>query len=348
MKNNKEKKILSCLVDYYIKTGLPIGSSNLIKMYDLKWGPSTVRSVLYNLMEKGYLIQEHVSSGRVPNEKGIKAYIDMLFPRGNENSIDSNEDNDFIQTMYFDFDGTLDQVVNNVSCHLSDITHTVCLATLPSKSNMKIQSFKIVELREMEYLVFIVFKGGVTEKVYIKMDQEIPSNRLNQISEYLNKLTFGLTLNELKSKILSKVSIPFNEYSSFIETLIRLSMEILEKENDIDVMINGNVTHVEHDNVDNLEISKNLLHIYEEKDHLIEFMNKVFEDNNTKVFIGSYNGMPRGLSLIAAPYGKGNNQGSLGVFGPIRMNYSEIIPMVNYTADYLTTLIEGGQRHVSW
>ena len=206
MKKDQDNKILSCVVDYYIKTGFPIGSSNLIKYYNLKWSSSTVRSILYRLMDGGYLTQEHVSSGRIPSEKGIRAYIDTLFPSaGRIKNRENKDDNDIIQSKYCSIDGTLDQVVNNISFHLSDITHTACLATLPSKSNMKIQSFKIVELRDNEYLVFIVFVGGVTEKVYIKMENKIKSHQINLISEYLNKLTYGLTLNELKNKILNRV-----------------------------------------------------------------------------------------------------------------------------------------------
>ena len=103
------------------------------------------------------------------------------------------------------------------------------------------------------------------------MENKIKSRQINLISEYLNKLTYGLTLNELKNKILNKVAEPFYEYSSFIETLIKLSMEILDNENDIDVLINANITQDESDNVDNLETSKNLLHLFEEKYSFYKF-----------------------------------------------------------------------------
>ena len=175
-----------------------------------------------------------------------------------------------------------------------------------------------------------------------------PHSKLIIISEYVNKLTYGLTLTQLKDEILKKVKEPFYEYSSFIENLIKFSMEVLEKENKVEILINGNLSYLDYSNVDNLETSKNLLHVFEEKEFLKDLMDTVVEENITKVFIGRYNGMPTGLSLIAAPYGRGINQGSLGVFGPIRMNYSEIIPLVNYTAEYLTQLVGNGGTHAGW
>ena len=175
MSNDKRSLILGYIVDYYIKTGKPIGSASLIKQYNLKWSSSTIRNILHKLMEDGLLTQEHVSSGRIPTEKGIRLYIDYLVG-SQDKSVHNNET---IQEQYCSIDGTLDQVVNNISYLLSDYTHTACLATLPSKKNMKIQSFKIVELGDRVCLVLVVFEGGITEKSYIKLDRKISSQQIN-------------------------------------------------------------------------------------------------------------------------------------------------------------------------
>jgi len=340
----KDKQILDCIVDNYINTGMPIGSANLIRKYHLKWSSSTVRSVFHNLMQKGYLRQEHISSGRIPTEKGIRSRIDDLI-----NSLEvSNENKEDILKIFNNVNGTLDQIVNDVSNLLSDLTHTGCFATLPSKANMKIQTFKIVEIRKNECLIIIVFEGGITEKVFTKLDHEIPLQSINHISNFLNELALGLTLGELKDKIINKVKAPLSRYSSIMETLIKFSMDAFDKENTVDVLMHGKLTQFNDNALDNLEISKNLLHVFEEKEFLLELMESVLKDNITKVFIGSYNGMPTGLSMIAAPYGKGITQGSLGVFGPIRMNYSQLIPLVTFSADYITSVMDLGGTNVTW
>jgi heat-inducible transcriptional repressor len=340
----KDKQILACIVDNFINTGMPIGSANLIRKYHLKWSSSTVRSVFHNLMQNGYLRQEHISSGRIPTEKGIRSRIDDLI-----NSLEvSNENKEDILKIFNNVNGTLDQIVNDVSNLLSDLTHTGCFATLPSKANMKIQTFKIVEIRKNECLIIIVFEGGITEKVFTKLDHEIPLQRINNISNFLNELALGLTLEELKDKIINKVKAPLSRYSSIMETLIKFSMDAFDKENTVDVLMHGKLTQFNDNALDNLEISKNLLHVFEEKEFLLELMESVLKDNITKVFIGSYNGMPTGLSMIAAPYGNGITQGSLGVFGPIRMNYSQLIPLVTFSADYLTSVMDLGGTNVTW
>ena len=197
----KEKQILACIVDNFISTGMPIGSSNLIKKYNLKWSSSTVRSVFHDLMNKGYLRQEHISSGRIPTEKGIRSRIDEIV--NSTDGSDSKKEN--ILKIFNNVNGTLDQIVNDVSNLLSDITHTGCFATLPSKGHMNIQTFQIVEIRKKECLIIIVFEGGITEKVFTRLDHDIPSQSIKQISNFLNELALGLTLSELKEKIIKKV-----------------------------------------------------------------------------------------------------------------------------------------------
>ena len=342
--NPKEKQILACIVDNFINTGMPMGSSNLIKKYGLKWSSSTVRSVFHDLMQKGYLRQEHISSGRIPTEKGIRSRIDDIV-----NSMEgSSQSKENILKIFNNVNGTLDQIVNDVSNLLSDMTHTGCFATLPSKGNMKIQTFQIVEIRKKECLIIIVFEGGITEKVFTKLDHDIPSNSMKQISNFLNELALGLTLGELKDKLIKKVKAPLSRYSSMMETLIKFSMDAFDKENTVDVLMHGKLTQFDDNALDNIEISKNLLHVFEDKEFLPELMESVLRGNNTKIFIGSYNGMPTGISMIAAPYGNGITQGSLGIFGPIRMNYSEIIPLVTYSADYLTSVMDLGGTNVTW
>ena len=340
----KDKQILACIVDNYINTGMPIGSSNLIKKYNLKWSSSTVRSVLHDLMQRGYLRQEHVSSGRIPTEKGIRSRITDIISSFETNSESKENNLKIFDNVY----GTLDQIVNNVSNLLSDITHTGCFATLPSKGNMRIQTFQIVELRKNECLIIIVFEGGITEKVFTRLDHDIPSRSIKQISNFLNELALGLTLGELKDKMIKKVKAPLSKYSTMIEALIKFSMDAFDKENTVDIMMHGKLTQFNNDTLDNIEISKNLLHVFEEKEFLTNIMQSVLESKKPTVFIGNYNGMPTGISMIAAPYGYGMRQGSLGVFGPIRMNYSQIIPLVTYSAEYLTSVIDIGGTNVTW
>ena len=133
-----------------------------------------------------------------------------------------------------------------------------------------------------------------------------------------------------------------------MEALIKFSMDAFDRENTVDVMMHGKLTQYDDNTLDNPEVSKNLLHVFEDKEFLPDLMQSVLKGNTTNIFVGSYNGMPTGISMIAAPYGYGVAQGSLGVFGPIRMNYSEIIPLVTYSADYLTRVMDLGGSNVTW
>ena len=295
-------------------------------------------------MKDDLLIQEHISSGRIPTEKGIRLYINDLLSTPEVN----NDKIRLVSKQYSGLDGTLDEVITTVSNLLSSYTRSACLITLPNRKSMKIQSFKIVSFSDKKIVAILVFEGGITEKTYIKLDYIISIKELNTISEYLNQLTFGLTLREVKEKVLNKLKFKRDRYSIFVENVVKFGVEVCEKDSEVEILINGKLTDNKDNALDNLEVSKNLLHVFEHKNFLVDLLGKVLEDKGTKVFIGKENGMPKGCSLIAAPYGDESRNGSLGVFGPIRMNYSEIIPLVNLTVNYLSNVLSGGGTSGTW
>lgn len=336
--SRREKEVLSCVVDHYLKTGKTISSDEIIQKYNLRCSASTVRNQLHKLMNKGFLSQKHVSSGRLPTELGISYYVNNIF-----NIADiSRKIVDKILQEYDKIEGTIDQIIDRVSGVLSDFTQNACLATLPDTRSMRIQSARIVELAYRRYIVILVFEGGLTEKTFIKLDRDISKYQIEVINDYLNKIMNGLTLEQVREIFLNKVKYSRKDYSIFMENILKLSSEIFEKEAKVNYLISGRLTCAENNNLNNPEISRNLLHVFEEKDFLIDLLKKADDNPGTKIFVGSYSGMPHGCSLIASNYGTDTTRGSLGVFGPVRMDYARVIPLVNCTAMYLSRVINRG------
>ncbi len=336
--SKREKQILSCVVDHYLNTGESIGSEEIINNYDVGCSSATVRNQLHKLMQRGLLTQKHVSSGRLPTDLGISHYVNSVVdvPGISEAIVKQVLDE------YDKIEGTIDQIVDRISGFLSDYTRTACLATLPDTRSMRIQSARIVELGLRRYIVILVFEGGLTEKTYIKLDRQISPTQIEVINDYLNKLMHGLTLEKVRELFMHKVRYSKKEYSIFMENILRLSSEIFEKEAKVNYLISGKLTFADNNNLNNPEISRNLLRVFEEKEYLINLLKDVNGRAGTKVFVGTYSGMPSGCSLVASNYGDGSRQGSLGIFGPIRMNYSLVIPLVNYTARYLSRVLNQG------
>lgn len=336
--SKRERQILSYVVDHYLKTGDSIGSEEIINNYEVGCSSATVRNQLHKLMNRGLLTQKHISSGRLPTELGISYYVNSVLDLPGISEAIINQ----VLDEYDKIEGTIDQIIDRISGFLSDYTRTACLATLPDTRTMRIQSARIVGLGLRRYIVILVFEGGLTEKTYIKLDRDISNTQIEMIGDYLNKLMCGLTLENVRELFMHKVRYSKKEYSIFMENILRLSSEIFEKEAKVNYLISGKLTFAENNNLNNPEISRNLLHVFEEKNYLLNLLKNVDSGVGTKVFVGSHSGMPNGCSLVASNYGDGSRQGSLGIFGPIRMDYSLVIPLVNYTAKYLSRVLNQG------
>jgi heat-inducible transcriptional repressor len=333
--SERGKQILRLIIDYYIKTEEPVGSYALVESYGLPWSPATVRGTMAELMDQGYLSQPHLSAGRIPSEKGIRFYIDfLLYPPQL-----SQEKRVLIRKRYEQTEGTLDEVIQETSRMLSDISHCTGLATLPNARFMKIKSAELIKLGDKKVLVIIVFEGGMTEKTLIRIDMEIPKDMLQRMSRYLSELAVGLTLDEVKALVISDLKFEKQLYDELIQSVIRFSRRIFEQSAQSNIYIKGQTSIFENSERTSPERLRELFRAFEEKSVLVDILDKVVKEEGTGVFVGSENGVMKGYSLVAAPYGRERKLGTLGVLGPISMDYSRIIPLVDYTARVVSKII---------
>ncbi len=308
--SEREKRILYSVIDNYIKTGEPVGSSCLVSRYQLPWSPATIRSVMFDLMDKQYLVQPHISAGRIPTEKGIRIYINSIL---NQRELPRSK-RTVIRRRYRQLDGTFNEVIYETSIMLSDISNCTGLATLPSTRAMKIKSTKLVKIAEKKVLVIIVFENGMIDQRMIGLSRKVPEGMLRKLSDYVNKLTMALTLDEVDSIVIDKLKHESKIYREFLERVMKFWTRKYDKGLKSGVFIKGHPS----------------------------IFGKAMNENSTIVFLGAENGVPAGYSVIAAPYGTNKNLGTLGVLGPLRMDYAQIVPLVDYTAKIVSKIVSTG------
>jgi heat-inducible transcriptional repressor len=336
--SEREKRILYSVIDNYIKTGEPVGSSCLLSKYQLPWSPATIRSVMFDLMDKQYLVQPHISAGRIPTEKGIRIYINSIL---NQRELPRSK-RTVIRRRYRQLDGTFNEVIYETSIMLSDISNCTGLATLPSTRSMKIKSTKLVKIAEKKVLVIIVFENGMIDQRMIRLSRKVPEGMLRKLSDYVNKLTMALTLNEVDSIVIDKLKHESKIYREFLERVMKFWAGKYDKGLKSGVFIKGNPSIFDNYRLNNPDGLKALLRALEEKSFLVEILGKAMNENSTIVFLGAENGVPAGYSVIAAPYGANKNLGTLGVLGPLRMDYAQIVPLVDYTAKIVSKIVSTG------
>ncbi len=336
--DDRAKTILDLVVRNYIKTGVPVGSFALVRDYRLPWSSATVRYVMAHLSELGYLTKPHSSAGRLPTEKGIRYYIDYLFtkprlPRYKRLSI---------RRRYMRVEGTLEEVVAETSSILSDITHFAGIATVPRTDFMTIKSAELVKLSEDRVLVMFVLEGGITEKTLIRVGRPVQADMLERMSRYLNELAVGFTMEEFKRKVVKQIKHEKEVYRMLVDSLESMD-ELMRRKTRSSVFVKGQGTIFDTPGFDDPSRLRDLVKTLDEKEVLYEILNVAMKGDGVRVLVGSANGIVEGCSVIVAPYGFDKRKGTVGVFGPMRMDYSQVIPIVEYTAGVVSNLLaEGG------
>lgn len=337
--SQKDRIILSAIVDYYINTGSPVGSKTLANRYNLHWSPATIRNSMSKFMENGYLAQQHISAGRIPTDKAFRLYIDSLMYVEQL----SKDKMGFINKRYKNVEGTVDDLLFETSSVLSDISHFAGLATLPDSKYLEINSAKLVKIHKRKILLIIIFKGGLTEKTLINLKKDIPEDLLKRLSYYINSISQHLTLDDLKTTVLYELRDKKEEiYNEIINSVLKLADQSKSEFSSSDLFIKGYDFFIDKMNFNNTEDIKELIKAFEEKKYLIEILSKVENGDGIRVFIGSEYGMMDGFSLVACTYGKDKRLGTIGVFGLTRMDYSKIIPLVDYTAKMVSNIVSNG------
>jgi len=260
--SQKDRKILSAVIDYYINTGSPVGSKTLAKIYNLQWSPATIRNSMSSFMENGYLCQQHISAGRIPTEKAFRLYVDSLIYIEEL----SKEKIGFIKKRYRDVEGTIDDILFETSSVLSDISEFAGLATLPDSKYIEINTAKLIKIDKKKILLIIIFKGGLTEKTLINLKKEIPEDVLKRLSFYLNSISEHLTLDDLKTTVLSELKYKKDEiYNEIVKSILKLTNHPNSESNYSDLFIKGHKSFIDKINLNNTDDIKELIKAFEEK-----------------------------------------------------------------------------------
>jgi heat-inducible transcriptional repressor len=337
--SDRDKQILHAVVSMYIQTGEPVGSRAVWKRYKLPMSPATIRNIMADLEEMGFFYQPHTSAGRVPTELGLRFYIDALLkkrPLPPQNKVKIKRDLKEVQSKY-----DIDKILQKSSHLLSLYSHQAGIVIAPKFSRIILKQIEFVRLNKHLVLAIIVGSTGIVYHRLIPNVSQISQDDLNKFANYLNANFCGLTLGEVKARLIEEMKKDKAEFDAIWEKIVHLGKSILkpEKEN---VYIEGTVNILNYPEFSDVERMKALLKAFEEKGIIARLLERTMEEARVQVFVGgeiTAEGLS-GCSVVASPYSQGDTVlGSVAVIGPMRMNYAEIIPLVEYTAQVLSEIL---------
>ncbi|MBW2092156.1 MAG: heat-inducible transcription repressor HrcA, partial [Deltaproteobacteria bacterium] len=239
---------------------------------------------------------------------------------------------------------TTEQLIRNVSKILSLFSHHIGLVLAPRFSYLALKQFEFIRLGKNLILAILVSQSGVVQNRIIEHDEDISQEELDRFNRYLNDTLEGLTIGEIKKRILDEMQKEKIRFDEMFSKALQLSRQIFiqEKEED-DLYIVGHGNLLDYPEFSNIEAIKAVLDAFEEKKLLVELLDKAMSASGVQIFIGSENELTDigGWAVITSSYSRNSIPiGSLGVLGPKRLNYSRIIPIVDYTAKLLSRTLE--------
>jgi heat-inducible transcriptional repressor len=339
--------ILQYVINEYIDTGEPVGSRTLVKKYNMKLSPATIRNIMADLEDAGYLFQPHTSAGRVPTKAALQYYVDSLIQVRDI----SDELRQKVMESVQGEELKLSSICSRVSDIISNITNCVSVVIVPDIRMSSLKHIEFLKLGEKRVLVIIVNELGQVQNKILEMDSNVSQYELNKLSMYLNDKFSNRSIFEVKKGILDELELIKNSFNRKISHLIDKFSSIEWTDSSIhkDIVIKGLKNFIKSDYFkEDMEGLKKLLAIFDEKNKVLDMIDKSIKTPGIQIFIGSRSQEFENLSVITSSYSKnGVILGSLGVIGPLRMKYDTIIPIVDCAAQIITTVLNDKFRRLS-
>lgn len=331
--SRRAQKILHAVVTEYLQGGDAVGSRTVTRRHDLGLSPATVRNVMADLEELGLLEQRHTSAGRVPTASGLRFFIDSLLKVRGLTPREKDEIRERVTAP------TPDEVVQKASRLLSDLTHHAAVILAPDPDQQRLERIEFIPLRDGKLIAVLVTTDGRIENRLLLEDVE--ASRLERIHNYLNQLLSGMTIDEVRERVIRELAQDKNQYDEAVALALRLGHAVFvsQPERSADVVITGQANLLDGVQPDRI---RDLLRTLEDKETLVRLLDRTRQADGLQVFLGTETAMQAlsSSSVVAMSYGPEETPiGALAVIGPMRMNYGKVMSVVDFTADTVSQLL---------
>jgi len=338
--DERPREILKLIIRSYITFGEPVGSRTLSKVMDSKLSPATIRNIMSDLEDAGYLTQPHTSAGRVPSEKGYRFYVDNLAESGKL----SKSDERYIGRMLAESE-TPEDVMARASYVLSTISKNIGIVIAPPMASTILKHIEFIDLGEGKVLVILVSKAGLLQRKLIRVADRYTQEELNRAGNYLVEQFAGRTLTDIRNDLLKKMQAERMQFDRMLSLLQAWSGTLESDANPDAIYLQGTSNILSKPEFADVERMRELFQMFEEKGRLVKILNECISSSppeGVKIAIGSEMGVPgmRDFALITASYAAADNTtGLLGIIGPTRLEYERSISIVGYLGRVIGEMI---------
>lgn len=328
--------LLKTLVEHYIADGQPVGSRTLSKCAGLDLSPATIRNVMSDLEEMGFVASPHTSAGRVPTPQGYRFFVDTLLKIQPLRQVE-------IQRLQHELSSPDPQeLITSAANVLSSLTEFAGLVMLPKRQSVAFRQLEFLPLSEKRILLIIVTTDGQVQNRIIQTEKTHSPSELTQAANFFNQHYTGCTFEQAQRKLHEELSQLQNDVTRLMSAALEASSKVMEDSHDGLVMAGERNLLRVNDLSTNVNSLQKLFEAFERRSALLQLLDTSRRAEGVQLFIGGESGfLPLDeCSMVTAPYEvDGQVVGTLGVIGPTRMAYERVIPIVDITAKLLSNAL---------
>lgn len=329
--DSRKLKILAAVVDEYIRTGEPVGSKVIAGKLDISVSPATIRNDMSVLEQLGYLEQPHTSAGRIPTYNGYRLYIDELMT-----TKALSEDERVMLDSYLDgVAPTEEALIETASRALAELTQCAAVVSDISPKYSVITKVEVIPTGRRMYVLLLITSNGSIKNKVCRLEFDLTDEQLHFFTEYMQENLSGVALEQLSEEMMEKLVMAMGTYMMTLTPLIQGVCELTQNLRELDVKISGERNLLSCKEMDQGEI----IRFIEHKNEITKLLDESF--SGIQVVFSEEEGFIIGnSSMIVSKYKKGGKTaGSLGVVGPMRIDYAKIIPYIEYFTEKITEIM---------
>jgi heat-inducible transcriptional repressor len=338
--NERAQQLLKLLVEHYIRDGQPIGSRTLSRDLGMNLSAATIRNVMADLEELGFVTSPHTSAGRVPTDKGYRFFVDTLL----KFQLQPLEDDKIaaIQTRLGEHVNDPKALVAAASQMLSTVTRLAGVVTLPRQSHAALSQIEFVPLSDNRALAILVVNGREVQNRILQLERHYSAEELRRASNYLNHEFRGKELTAVREHLVAQLKETREHLNEMMLDAIRLAQQVVDVpaagSGRMEYVIAGETNLMSFAELSNVEKLRRLFEAFTQQRDILHLLDQSLRAEGVQIFIGQESGYTilDDCSIVTAPYSLDQEVvGVLGVIGPTRMAYERIIPIVDITAKLL-------------
>lgn len=329
----RDREILKDVILTFVLSAEPVSSRSVSKHGRLGLSAATIRNVMADLEEWGYLMQPHTSAGRVPTPAAYHLFIESMMQVRKVPARDRRYIEDNLRS------GDADQILGAATHLLSELSKQVGVVVTPAVGDTVLKAVDFVPISGRKVLCVVVSAAGFVDNKVVETEEEIPREELVRISNYVTENFAGQSLREIRAQLLKRMAEERAEVNRMLALAIALTREGLNIDGGPEVLVDGATVLLTQPELGDIGRVRRMFEAFADKARLVKLLNRCIQGQGVRVLIGNDSELTSELdfSLVATPYGVGDQTlGTLGILGPSRMEYDRVIPLVHFLGETLS------------